>query len=201
MNKNRNDMRVITMGTWVLAICQKDGELTVEVQRGDYNPVGTLNYETEEGWGVCFTPEPMTVGDRVALTRDVERFPSFVAYEGMRGTIKLMDAKAGVFSVEMDDHIDGCEEWENCIDWHDDMGDDWAHDVRPITDKGCGYFWNHEYRHYLRPGYATDEERRRVKEAFIENGLPLGGESDAHLDIIKRKTYPPSATEPASSTS
>jgi len=45
-------------------------------------------------------------------------------------------------------------------------------------------YWNHEYRHYLRD--ARPHEKDRIKNLFIKNNLELDGESDAHLDIIKK---------------
>jgi hypothetical protein len=64
---------------------------------------------------------------------------------------------------------------------------------------GYSYFWNHTYLHLLRP--ATNKERKSVHDAFLDARIGLNGESDEHLAIIKRKTYPTSATEPDASTS
>lgn len=48
---------------------------------------------------------------------------------------------------------------------------------------GYTYFWNHEYRHYLRD--TTDNKRKDVLKQFLDNNLELAGESSAHLEIIK----------------
>ena len=59
------------------------------------------------------------VGDRVALTRDVERFPDFIAPKGATGTV-VMAERDGALAVRMDQAITGAEEWDNEIHWHDD---------------------------------------------------------------------------------
>ena len=51
---------------------------------------------------------------------------------------------------------------------------------------GVYWFWNYEFRHYLRD--ASYAQRRRVHAAFIKAGLPIDGESNAHLQIIKKHT-------------
>lgn len=52
---------------------------------------------------------------RIALARDVERFPHFTAPAGSTGTIT--EVLPDRFTVKMDDHIPGCEEWDNEIVW------------------------------------------------------------------------------------
>jgi len=47
---------------------------------------------------------------------------------------------------------------------------------------GVAYFWNVEYKHYLRD--ATVAQCRRVHNKFLQAGLPLDGKSDAHHAII-----------------
>jgi len=49
---------------------------------------------------------------------------------------------------------------------------------------GITYFWNYEYRHYLRD--ASYIVRQKVHNAFLEANLPTDGESDQHLSIIKK---------------
>lgn len=49
---------------------------------------------------------------------------------------------------------------------------------------GLAYFWNHEYKHYLRDASIT--QKRRVHNHFLKNGLALAGESDEHERIVKR---------------
>ena len=44
------------------------------------------------------------------------------------------------------------------------------------------YFWNHSYRHYLRG--VTTSKQNRVLRGFVDNDLPIDGESDKHLNII-----------------
>tara|TARA_R100000995_G_C3393571_1_gene81609 strand:+ start:280 stop:531 length:252 start_codon:yes stop_codon:yes gene_type:complete len=51
---------------------------------------------------------------------------------------------------------------------------------------GCAYFWAYEYRHYLRDvSYAV---RRKVHKQFLKCFLLVDGESDQHLEIIRKIT-------------
>ena len=47
-----------------------------------------------------------------------------------------------------------------------------------------GWFWNHEYRHFLRG--ATEPQRGEVHKKFLEANLPTDGESAEHLSIISQ---------------
>ena len=47
---------------------------------------------------------------------------------------------------------------------------------------GLAYFWAYEYRYPMRD--CTIDERRRVHHGFMEAGLALDGESEAHERII-----------------
>lgn len=49
---------------------------------------------------------------------------------------------------------------------------------------GLAYFWNYEYRHYLRN--ASNKERQEIHSKWIENGLELMGISEKHLEIIRQ---------------
>lgn len=60
-------------------------------------------------------------GDRVRLTRPVERFPHFIAPEGATGTVT--EASAALILVHMDDTLAGAEEWDNQIAWSVPDGD------------------------------------------------------------------------------
>jgi hypothetical protein len=57
----------------------------------------------------------VTEGDRVTLTRDVERFPHFIARAGSVGVVTLITDDQVI--VTMDELIPGCEEWDNGIVW------------------------------------------------------------------------------------
>jgi len=48
---------------------------------------------------------------------------------------------------------------------------------------GLAYFWNYEYRHFLRD--ITTSKRRRIHTKLLQAGLDLSGASDAHLSIIR----------------
>ena len=51
---------------------------------------------------------------------------------------------------------------------------------------GLAYFWNMEYKHYMRE--ASFYERVRVHKMLMESGLSLDGESEKHLDIVLKGT-------------
>ena len=57
---------------------------------------------------------------------------------------------------------------------------------------GVGFFWNLEYKFYLRD--ASVAQRRKVHHAFLKAGRDLAGESPEHLAIINRviPAYSPS---------
>lgn len=69
-------------------------------------------------FGLTFELEPVTVGQRIMLRHDVERYPHFIAEAGMIGTVRV--ATKDYISVKMDDDLENCKEWDNCIEWTDD---------------------------------------------------------------------------------
>ncbi len=67
-------------------------------------------------------------GVRVRLIREVDRYPFFVAPEGLTGTVAEhtdVGTTQALLSVRMDATLDDCEEWDNCIQWNDDAYE-WA---------------------------------------------------------------------------
>jgi hypothetical protein len=56
---------------------------------------------------------PVAVGDRFAITQDIERFPMFIVKRGMTGTIT--EAEPDLIALTLDEHIDGAEEWDNAL--------------------------------------------------------------------------------------
>lgn len=58
------------------------------------------------------------IGTRFELRRHVDRSPDFIARAGMKGT--LVEDVDGQFSILMDDHVEGCEEWHNEVVWNFD---------------------------------------------------------------------------------
>lgn len=57
--------------------------------------------------------------------------------------------------------------------------------LRPI-DLIPLYFWNHEYRHYLRN--VSESKQNKVLRLFISNNLNPSGTSKKHLEIIQLVT-------------
>jgi hypothetical protein len=51
---------------------------------------------------------------------------------------------------------------------------------------GVAFFWNHEYRHYLRD--VTNAKRKKVHNIFLAEGLDIVGKSDRHIEIIRKVT-------------
>ena len=45
------------------------------------------------------------------------------------------------------------------------------------------YFWNYEYRHYLRD--ASISKQNKVLRQFVNLGLDIDGASFEHLEIVK----------------
>ena len=70
----------------------------------------------------------LPVGTRVVLTRDVDRYPFFVAKAGVRGVVTC--AQPGNVWVRLDWPLRGAEDWDNEIQWDESSTTDFADDVR-----------------------------------------------------------------------
>lgn len=53
----------------------------------------------------------LTEGARVELIEYADRFPFFLVHPGAKGTVT--EVSEHLVTIKMDDHIDGCEEWDN----------------------------------------------------------------------------------------
>jgi hypothetical protein len=64
----------------------------------------------------------IATGDRIRLTMDVDRYPHFVAKEGLTGIVLDVNPNdwPKTIAVQMDEPLEGCEEWDNCVLWSDD---------------------------------------------------------------------------------
>ena len=105
------------------------------------------------------------VGTRWMLRRDVERYPHFIADEGMRGTVT--DASDSSVCLKMDEHLSGAEEWDNEVVWSSDDDESAEHSafvpflsacapvlrVREGTPCPVGWEWVEDER-----GYSTVED-------------------------------------------
>lgn len=49
---------------------------------------------------------------------------------------------------------------------------------------GFAFFWNYEYRHYLRP--QRPHILRKIHSALLSEGLDVSGKSERHLQIITK---------------
>lgn len=79
------------------------------------------------------TVSEFAVGDRVELVRLVDRLPDFLVEAGKTGTVTCANERE--VYVQMDDKIDGAEEWDNQIIW-DLVNCDWeipGDDLRKIA--------------------------------------------------------------------
>jgi hypothetical protein len=75
-------------------------------------------------------PEQPTVSERFILTRDVERYPHFIAAAGSKGTI--VEATPEAVSLRLDDPQPGAEEWDNEIVWSAELGQDIWDEAAPL---------------------------------------------------------------------
>jgi len=51
---------------------------------------------------------------------------------------------------------------------------------------GIAFFWNHEYRHYMRD--ISSAKRKKVHSLFLKENLDVVGKSNKHFEIIKKVT-------------
>lgn len=86
------------------------------------------------------TSHGLTVGARVRLRRDVERYPHFIARKGMTGTVTNADESGGV-NVRMDAFLNGAQEWSNEVVWYDADLPDATRDLEATAahpfEEGC----------------------------------------------------------------
>lgn len=76
-----------------------------------------------------------SVGERVRLKNDVERYPHFIARAGSVGTVTESDEE--LVSVRLDLPLVGAEEWENEVHWYPRNCDD-----VPMDDIEVLPWWN-----------------------------------------------------------
>lgn len=77
-----------------------------------------------------------TVGERVELLRDVERYPHFIAPKGATGTVTGVDEE--LVRVRLDQPLPGAEEWGNEVQWHRDWNSgELTADVRRLPVRGA----------------------------------------------------------------
>lgn len=106
---------------------------------------------------------PPKVGTRWQLTRNVDRYPHFIAPEGAEGTITSVDEYN--ICLRMDDHLPGAEEWDNEVCW--------SRENDPETDNAAVAF-------------AADVEKAAVRKVskLLETTWcgGKGSSQDFHLD-------------------
>lgn len=79
----------------------------------------------------------MEEGTRVRLARNVERYPHFVAPAGAEGVITTISEN--LIAVRLDEDVEGADEWNNEVHWHDEMYSDedyrdvFRADVEPLN--------------------------------------------------------------------
>lgn len=71
------------------------------------------------------------IGSSVRLTQDVERYPHFIAPEGMTGVV-VDGGDPGLVAVRMDIRVPGAEEWNNEVHWYLPNGDDPKYDLEVV---------------------------------------------------------------------
>lgn len=90
------------------------------------------NRQTAEGDALrILTKEQLPLGQRVRLTREVDRYPHFIAPHGMVGTV----VQHGTYAVcvRMDATLDGAQEWDNEIEWFEDHLPHFVQDVEFLS--------------------------------------------------------------------
>jgi hypothetical protein len=68
---------------------------------------------------------------RFKLSRQVDRFPDFLAPIGLTGIVTAVDS-SGVWG-RMDQHIAGAEQWDNQIHWQ--APEEFARDTVPLAQQ------------------------------------------------------------------
>lgn len=87
----------------------------------------------------CKREEPfeLTVGMRVRLRHDVDRYPHFIARQGMEGVVVTagdeQDTQPYILAVRMDDVLPGAEEWQNEVHWVPSYGEKPSDDLEVIA--------------------------------------------------------------------
>lgn len=76
------------------------------------------------------TRQAPKVGDRIRLAHDVDRYPHFVAPKGSTGEVVIVDGDT--ICARMDEHIPGCEDWDNEVVWSEEPNlDAFYRDTQP----------------------------------------------------------------------
>lgn len=71
------------------------------------------------------------VGYRFMLRHDVDRFPDFVARQGMTGTVTEIQSD-GSIGAKIDRQICGAEQWDNELWWYEGPSE-FLEDTTPLT--------------------------------------------------------------------
>jgi len=53
------------------------------------------------------------IGKKVKLSKDILKFPHFIAKKGQTGTI--VEYTKDLVSVKLDKEVEGAETWDNCV--------------------------------------------------------------------------------------
>lgn len=76
---------------------------------------------TDPDLGVCHSVTRVpakfpSIGARITLRDDADWSPDFEVPKGAKGTVVV--ANDEMISVKLDEHVDGAENWDNCIQWY-----------------------------------------------------------------------------------
>jgi len=66
------------------------------------------------------------VGARVRLNHEIWRYPHFIAEKGLTGVV--IEATEELFSVRMDEPLEGAEDWDNELHWYPHNCDEFPQD-------------------------------------------------------------------------
>jgi hypothetical protein len=108
------------------------------------------------------------VGQRVRFARAVDRYPHFLVEEGREGEVAWAD---GSLCVRVDGHLEGAQEWGNCVVWYPSMDDSVPSEdlvvVREAPEPTDQLVW--EYERF------AEREGLRLGSADEVDGVDLDG--------------------------
>lgn len=147
-------------------------DFEIKTQPPSGHPASAAEYLISAVGRHMITHGDYSVGERVQLAYDVERFPNFTVPAGRVGRIVVLDEENLRVSAKMREPVAGCEEWNNCVIWEGEdfyrftldvyRPDEPTGDQRSVHMLSCG-----ERPHSYGPPEVTDY-------TWIDNGAFRG---------------------------
>lgn len=124
------------------------------------------------------------VGARVRFPTRFDRFPHFIVEAGATG--RVIEASADLYAVELDDVLDGAEEWGNAVQWVITNGDDPAADLDLVPPPGVAAAFA-EVEANEAAGLALDAEAD--ERAYRLASLPSAGDLAPEVEAAAQAIY------------